>query len=77
LVLLKGVHVLGFQFRDFATHRAAEMARNDAELLELLAQGRATPLIGATFDLSETAKALRHVADGQAVGKVVLQVAPV
>ena len=77
LVLLKGVHVLGFQFRDFATHRAADMARNDAELLALLAQGRARPLIGTTFDLSETAKALRHVAEGQAVGKVVLQVAPV
>ena len=77
LVLLKGVVVLGFQFRDFATHRADDMARNDAELLALLAQGRARPLIGTTFDLSETAKALRHVAEGQAVGKVVLQVAPV
>jgi NADPH2:quinone reductase len=77
LVLLKGVVVLGFQFRDFATHRSDDMTRNDAELLDLLAQGRARPLIGATFDLSETAKALRHVAEGQAVGKVVLQVAPV
>ena len=77
LVLLKGVVVLGFQFRDFAMHRADDMARNDAELLDLLAEGRARPLIGATFDLSETAKALRHVAEGQAVGKVVLQVAPV
>ncbi len=77
LVLLKGVHVLGFQFRDFATHMAADMARNDAELLELLASGRARPVIGATFDLAETAAALQHVADGLAVGKVVLQVAPV
>jgi NADPH2:quinone reductase len=77
LVLLKGVVVLGFQFRDFAQHRADEMARNDAELLGLLVEGRAKPLIGASFDLSETAKALRHVAEGQAVGKVVLQVAPV
>jgi NADPH:quinone reductase len=77
LVLLKGVHVLGFQFRDFATHRGAEMARNDAEVLELLASGRARPFVGATFDLAETAGALRHVAEGRAVGKVVLQVAPV
>ena len=77
LVLLKGVVILGFKFRDFAMHRADDMARNDAELLALLAQGRARPLIGTTFDLSETAKALRHVAEGQAVGKVVLQVAPV
>jgi NADPH2:quinone reductase len=77
LVLLKGVRVLGFQFRDFATHMAADMARNDAELLELLASGRARPVIGATYDLAETAEALRLVGDGQAVGKVVLQVAPV
>jgi NADPH2:quinone reductase len=77
LVLLKGCVVLGFQFRDFAERRGAEMVRNDAELLDLLSQGRAVPLIGATFDLSETAKALQHVAEGQAVGKVVLQVGPV
>jgi NADPH2:quinone reductase len=77
LVLLKGVRVLGFQFRDFATHMAADMARNDAELLELLASGRARPVIGATYDLAETAEALRVVGDGEAVGKVVLQVAPV
>jgi len=77
LVLLKGVHVLGFQFRDFATHRAADMARNDAELLDLLASGRARPVIGAAFDLAETAAALKQVADGRALGKVVLQVAPV
>lgn len=77
LVLLKGVHVLGFQFRDFATHRPDDMARNEAELFELLAQGRVHPVIGATFELAETASALRHVAEGHAVGKVVLQVAPV
>jgi NADPH2:quinone reductase len=75
LVLLKGVRVLGFQFRDFATHMAADMARNDAELLELLASGRARPAVGASFDLAETAAALHHVADGKALGKVVLQVA--
>ena len=77
LVLLKGVHVLGFQFRDFATHRAADMERNDAELLELLASGRARPVIGAAFDLAETAAALELVAEGRALGKVVLRVAPV
>jgi NADPH2:quinone reductase len=77
LVLLKGVRVLGFQFRDFATHMPADMARNDAELLELLASGRARPVIGASFALAETVAALQHVGDGRAVGKVVLQVAPV
>jgi NADPH:quinone reductase len=77
LVLLKGVHVLGFQFRDFATHRGDEMVRNDAELLGLLAAAKAEPLIGATFGLEEAAAALAYVGEGRAVGKVVLEVAPV
>jgi NADPH2:quinone reductase len=76
LVLLKGVHVLGFQFRDFAAHAPEALARNDAELVDLLTRGRAVPLIGATFDLSEAAAALRHVAEGRAVGKVLVRVVP-
>jgi NADPH2:quinone reductase len=74
LVLLKGVHIVGFQFRDFAAHAGEQMRRNEQELLELLAAGRAVPHIGAAFPLTETAAALRYVADGQAIGKVVLDV---
>ena len=76
LVLLKGIHILGFQFRDFAMHQPADMARNDRELMDLLAEGRARPLIGAEFDLAEVVTALRHVADGRALGKVLLRVTP-
>ena len=75
LVLLKGVHVLGFQFIDFARHAPDELRRNEAELVDLLAAGRVVPHIGATFPLDEVAAALRHVADGCAIGKVVLDVA--
>jgi NADPH2:quinone reductase len=74
LVLLKGVQVLGFQFIDFATHAADELARNEDELLALLASHRVTPHIGASFSLEDTAAALRYVADGHAIGKVVLDV---
>ncbi len=74
LVLLKGVHILGFQFLSFATHCPDEMTRNEAELTELLAAGRARPHIGATFTLEEAAAALRDVADGRAIGKVVLEI---
>jgi NADPH2:quinone reductase len=76
LVLLKGIRILGFQFRDFAMHQPEDMARNDRELLDLLAEGRAAPLIGAEFDLADVVAALRLVADGKAVGKVLLQVTP-
>jgi NADPH:quinone reductase len=75
LVLLKGCRILGFQFRDFAAHAPDELRLNEAALLELLAAGRALPHIGATFKLAEAAAALRYVADGNAIGKVVLDVA--
>jgi NADPH2:quinone reductase len=41
----------------------------------MLASHRAVPHIGATFDLADAAAALRHVADGKAIGKVVLRTA--
>lgn len=75
LVLLKGVRVLGFQFRDFVEHAPDEFRRNEDELAGLLAAGRAVPHIGAAFGLDEVAAALRYVADGRAVGKVVIDVA--
>ncbi len=74
LVLLKGVHVLGFQFVDFATHRPDDLQRNERELLGLIDSSRVRPHIGATFALAEVGAALRYVAEGRAVGKVVLEV---
>ncbi len=74
LVLLKGIWVTGFQMRDFGTRQRDELVRNEAELMALLASGRVTPHIGASFPLTEAAAALRFVADGHAVGKVVVEV---
>jgi NADPH2:quinone reductase len=75
LVLLKGVEILGFQFRDFAEHAAVEYQRNEDELMELLASQRAAPHIGARFPIDEVVAAMRFVADGRAIGKIVLDVA--
>jgi NADPH2:quinone reductase len=72
LVLLKGIRILGFEFRGFAQHHPDELAANDAELLALLAEGSIHPHIGASFALDEAPAALRAVADGQVVGKAVL-----
>jgi len=71
LVLVKGVQISGFQFQDLAPD---EFARNEEELRDLLVSGRVAPHIGATFPLAETASALRHVADGKAIGKVLIDV---
>lgn len=70
LVLVKGIQVLGFQFQDIAPD---EFTRNEAELRELLATGTVRPHIGAVYPLAETAAALREVASGKAVGKVVIE----
>jgi NADPH2:quinone reductase len=75
LVLLKGVRIIGFEFAGFMTHAPDQLARDERELLDHLAAGRASPHVGARFALEDTAAALRLVADGAAVGKVVIDVA--
>lgn len=74
LVLLKGVRVLGFQLRDFASQAGDEFRRNQDELSDLLAAGSVRPHVGSVFPLDDVAVALRLVADGHAIGKVVIDV---
>jgi NADPH2:quinone reductase len=74
LVLLKGISILGFDFRSFGEHRAADITRNEAELMELLATKRVAPHIGASFALDDVVGAMRYVGDGRAIGKVVLDI---
>jgi len=71
LVLVKGIQVMGFQFQDIP---ADEFTRNESELRRLLASGAVAPHIGATYPLADAARALRHVADGRAIGKVIIDV---
>jgi NADPH2:quinone reductase len=75
LVLIKGVQILGFEFLGFATNNANELRRNEAELMDHFSTGRVVPHIGAAFALDDVATALRHVADGRAIGKVLIDVA--
>ena len=74
LVLLKGVRILGFEFASFAVRAPDDLDRNERELLEILAARRVEPHIGAAFRFDDVAAALRYVAQGRAVGKVVLDV---
>jgi NADPH2:quinone reductase len=69
LVLVKGIHVLGFQFQDVPPD---EFARNENELREHLVSGRVRPHVCAVYPLTETVAALKHVADGRAIGKVLI-----
>jgi NADPH2:quinone reductase len=69
LVLVKGVHLLGFQFQDVPSD---EFARNEDELREHLISGRVSPQVCAVYPLAETVTALKYVADGRAIGKVLI-----
>ena len=71
LVLVKGIAIVGFQFQDIPRD---EFQRNEYELRVLFASHRVSPHIGAVYPLEETSRALRHVADGKAVGKVLIDV---
>jgi NADPH2:quinone reductase len=59
-----------------SAHEPQAVRRGEAGLHELLASRRVTPHIGASFDLSEAASALGHIADSRAIGKVALRVRP-
>jgi NADPH2:quinone reductase len=74
LVLIKGVQIVGFEFLGFATNAPDEVRRNEDELMDLFAAGRVVPHIGAAFALDEAAAGLRYVADGRAIGKVLIDV---
>ena len=74
LVLLKGITVQGMEIRTFMIDHPDEIARDDAELRQLFADGRLRPYIGARFPLEQAAAALRYVADRKAIGKVVIDV---
>ncbi|MGV0736783.1 NADPH:quinone oxidoreductase family protein [Mycobacterium syngnathidarum] len=73
LVLVKGIHVSGFQFQDIDPD---EFTRNEAELRGMLATGAVQPHVGAVYPLDQVSTALRRVAEGRAVGKVVIELTP-
>jgi NADPH2:quinone reductase len=72
LVLLKGCVITGFEIRTFPQVEPELAARNEAELIDLLATGRITPHISAIYGLDQAATALDEVAGRRSTGKVLL-----
>ena len=72
LVLLKDVAILGFEVRTWVDRYAELAARDNAELDELVRQGKVVPFVSRRFPLARTAVALEHVAAREAVGKIVI-----
>ncbi len=71
LVLMKGISVLGFQFHDVPPD---EFTRNEDELRDLLVTDAVRPHIGGVYPLAETVAALQHVAEGRAIGKILIDI---
>lgn len=73
LVLLKGVFVTGFTMEGLARHQADDVARDEAEVAELLATGRVVPHVGARYALEQAPRALSDLAERRALGKVLVE----
>jgi hypothetical protein len=56
-----GCQILGFQFRDFAAHAPDELAGNEAELLELLADGQAIGKVVLVIGLGRRSGPFRKI----------------
>jgi NADPH:quinone reductase len=74
LVLLKDITIRGMEIRTFTGDHPDQAARDMRELQQMFSDGRIRPYVGARFPLSDTAMALRHVAERKAIGKVVIDV---
>lgn len=72
LVLLKGCVIKGFEIRTFPHVEPELAARDEGELIELLASGRIDPHISAVHDLEHASVALGEVASRRSTGKVLL-----
>jgi len=75
LVLLKGCVIKGFEIRTFGTVEPELAARDERELIDLLASGGLDPHISATYPLHRAAEALNTVAGRRSTGKVLLRCA--
>lgn len=75
LVLLKGCVIKGFEIRTFGTVEPELAARDERELIDLLASGGLDPHISATYPLDRAAEALNAVAGRRSTGKVLLRCA--
>jgi NADPH2:quinone reductase len=73
LVLLKGVIVTGFAMEGLGRNQPEDVARDRAELLELLSTGRVVPHVSAAYPLEQAHRALSDLAERRATGKVLIE----
>jgi NADPH2:quinone reductase len=73
LVLLKGVIVTGFAMEGLGRNQPEDVARDRAEVLDLLATERVVPHVSAVYPLDQADRALADLAERRATGKVLIE----
>lgn len=74
LPLLKNCQIVGVFYGAFSAREPEVYEQNRRDLVEMLEAGTVKPLVGQTFALEESAKALRCLMNRQARGKVVVKI---
>lgn len=76
LVLLKSCQVAGVFWGAFVDRMPDALRQQAEELLTLCAAGKIAPMISARYPFEKAGEAIAHVADRQALGKVLVHVDP-
>jgi NADPH2:quinone reductase len=72
-LLVKNIAAIGLQWSDYRDRTPELVARAQAEIFALAADGRLKPAIDAVLPLAEIVAGLRKVSDGTATGRVLLR----
>lgn len=72
LALVKGASIVGVFWGDYVARDPAGHHANMAELYAMHADGKLKPLISERFAMAEGGKAIRHMMDRKATGKVIV-----
>lgn len=75
-LLVKNIEVSGLQWSDYRDRTPDKVIEAQTEIFDFYRKGRLTPHISRTFPLTEFASALKLLRDGQAQGKIILEVGP-
>ena len=72
LALVKGASIVGVFWGDYVARDPAGHHANMAELYAMHAEGKLRPLISERFAMADGGKAIRHMMDRKATGKVIV-----
>ena len=74
LALLKGCQIVGVFWGSYTERNPEANLANVRELMDLYVAGRIKPHVSATYALADAGKAITHLAERRALGKVVVSI---